>query len=167
MAIWSTGKINQLIENYEATGVIPRDNPFHKRDIQLKDEDINFEYTEIEIQEISKSRLNIVHFGETYCEVMTDSGIRIVKLRPYQIRNLRQLVYFKLNVWLASRQSGKCVAFDTEIEVYDKSTDETKRIPIYKFFYKHRHMNFLTKIEKFLFDVLYRIEKYELQTTGK
>lgn len=118
MAIWNTALVNKLIEKFNDTGILPKDNPFHQGDIRVRKPRINFEYTKEEIKELAKIADNVLYFGETYAKVTTDDGLRIVKLRKYQIKVLRQFQYYRHNIWLASRQIGK--SCDGTIEIRDK-----------------------------------------------
>ena len=119
MAIWNTALVNKLIEKFNDTGILPKDNPFHQGDIRVRKPRINFEYTKEEIKELAKIADNVLYFGETYAKVTTDDGLKIVKLRKYQIKVLRQFQYYRHNIWLASRQIGK--SCDGKIEIRDKS----------------------------------------------
>lgn len=119
MAIWNTALVNKLIEKFNDTGILPKDNPFHQGDIRVRKPRINFEYTKEEIKELAKIADNVLYFGETYAKVTTDDGLKIVKLRKYQVKVLRQFQYYRHNIWLASRQIGK--SCDGKIEIRDKS----------------------------------------------
>ena len=118
MAIWNTLLVNKLIEKFNETGILPKDNPFHQGDIRIRKPRINFEYTKEEIKELAKIADNVLYFGETYAKVTTDDGLKIVRLRKYQIKVLRQFQYYRHNIWLASRQIGK--SCDGAIEIRDK-----------------------------------------------
>ena len=118
MAIWNSVSIKKLIDKYNDSGFLPKDNPFHQGDIRVRKPRINFEYTKDEVKELAKIAGNVLYFGETYAKVTTDEGLRIVKLRKYQIKVLRQFQYYRHNIWLASRQIGK--SCDGEIEIRDR-----------------------------------------------
>ena len=158
---WSTAKVKELLKSIEATGVIPRNNPFYERDLDLRAPKLNWEYTTKELLELAKIQKNILYFGETYAKVMTDEGNRVVTLRKYQRNTLLQLQKYRFNVWLASRQIGKCVTFDTEVIIHTpKSSDGYIRIPIFEVHYGHKeNMGFLDKVEYRLFKIMYRLKK--------
>ena len=118
MAIWNSVSIKKLIDKYNDSGFLPKDNPFHQGDIRVRKPRINFEYTKDEVKELAKIAGNVLYFGETYAKVTTDEGLRIVKLRKYQVKVLRQFQYYRHNIWLASRQIGK--SCDGMIEVRDR-----------------------------------------------
>ena len=83
--------------------------PFYEGKQFLRKGNIVFEYTDEEIQELAKCASDIVYFAEKYAVVMTDEGIRKVKLRDYQKDMLRNFQNERFNVVLASRQMGKTV----------------------------------------------------------
>ena len=118
MAIWNSVSIKNLIDKYNDSGFLPKDNPFHQGDIRVRKPRINFEYTKDEVKELAKIAGNVLYFGETYAKVTTDEGLRIVKLRKYQVNVLRQFQYYRHNIWLASRQIGK--SCDGTIEIRDR-----------------------------------------------
>lgn len=157
---WSTEEVNRLIKEFNKIGKMPRNNPFYMGDVNKRDANINYFYTVEESKELAKINRDILYFGETYARVMTDEGVRVVKLREYQKKNLLQLKKFRYNVWLASRQIGKCVTFDTHVFIYDKKLDKNIEIPMYKLHYGYKsNLRFLDKVEYFFFGILYRLKK--------
>lgn len=107
--IWSTKKVAECINQINKTGVVPRYNPFHGGDLQMRAADLRWENTPEEDIEYAKINANPIYFGENYAEVMTDEGVKKVELRPYQKRNLIALHKYKNVVWLAARQIGKSI----------------------------------------------------------
>jgi hypothetical protein len=59
--------------------------------------------------EIKKCAKDIVHFANTYCQVMTDEGYMKITLRPYQEKVLRSYQDNRWNIFLAPRQIGKTI----------------------------------------------------------
>ncbi len=108
---WSTAKVDKLIYDAEENGVDYKDvdNPFHENDPELRKGNILFEYTEWELEEIKKCAEDVVYFADNYCHVMTDEGIRQIKLRDYQIQILNQYQHHRKNVFVSPRQSGKTI----------------------------------------------------------
>jgi len=108
---WSTAKVETLIYNAEEHGVDYKDvdNPFHENDPELRKGNILFEYTEWELEEMQKCAADVVYFANKYCHVMTDEGIRQIKLRDYQIQILNQYQFHRKNVFVSPRQSGKTI----------------------------------------------------------
>ena len=108
--VWSTKAVEELLQQINRTGVVPRYNPFHKGDVELRDADLRWEYTEDESNEYAKIGSSIIYFALNYCQVMTDDGIiKIKHLRDYQKKNLIAFTKYKNCVWLASRQIGKSI----------------------------------------------------------
>lgn len=159
MAVWSTERIKKLLADIDATGKVPRDNPFHERDQELRRANISFTYTQEELLELAKIQENIIYYGETYAKVMTDEGIRNVELRPYQRRTLLQFRRFRHNVYLASRQSGKCVEFDTVVNIYDKAKDEYLKLPLFRVHYVYKKKLKMDYVEWALLEAMYAINK--------
>ena len=107
--VWSTKAINDLIialdKGYRPSVAMP----FYEGKQHLKKGNVVFEYTDDEIVEIAKCANDIVYFAEKYAVVMTDEGVRRVKLREYQKEMLRNFQHNRFNIVLASRQMGKTV----------------------------------------------------------
>ena len=107
--IWSTKQINDLMLALDQ-GYRPKVKmPFYEGKQFLRKGNIVFEYTDEEIAELARCASDIVHFAEKYAVVMTDDGIRRVKLREYQKRMLRNFQSERFNIVLASRQMGKTI----------------------------------------------------------
>ena len=109
-AIWSTERVNTVQQEFENTGVLPQRNPFYMGDIRKRKPRLNFKYTNAELLELAKVKESVIYFGEEHAKVTTEDGIRKVKLRDYQKSVLKQYVYYRHNVYLASRQVGKSMS---------------------------------------------------------
>jgi hypothetical protein len=107
--VWSTKAINDLIIALDKGYRPSVSMPFYEGKQHLKKGNVVFEYTDAEIVEIAKCANDIVYFAEKYAVVMTDEGIRKVKLREYQKEMLRNFQHNRFNIVLASRQMGKTV----------------------------------------------------------
>lgn len=107
--VWSTKQINDLLLALDQ-GYRPKVKmPFYEGKQFLRKGNIVFEYTDEEISELARCATDIVYFAEKYAVVMTDDGIKKVKLREYQKRMLRNFQNERFNIVLASRQMGKTV----------------------------------------------------------
>jgi hypothetical protein len=51
---------------------------------------LDYEYTKEELLEMGKIAKDILYFAETYANVQTDAGRKLIKLRKYQIKVLLQ-----------------------------------------------------------------------------
>ncbi len=160
MAKWSTEVIKELLAQVDKTGVMPRDNPFYMGDIQWRKPNLQFSYTKKELLEMAKCQINILHFSEEHCEVMTDEGNRRVKMRDYQKKILLQYKKYRFNVFLASRQIGKCVTFDTEVEIFDSLKNKYYSCPIFELHYEFKsNRTWWDNLEWTLYKALYKIKK--------
>jgi hypothetical protein len=65
---------------------------------------------------------------------MTDEGIQKITLRDYQIDRLRDLQNNRFNVYMASRQIGKCFLHFINIKIRNKKTGKIESIEIGEFF---------------------------------
>lgn len=107
--VWSTRQVNDLLLALDQ-GYRPKVKmPFYEGKQFLRKGNIVFEYTDDEIAELARCATDIVYFAEKYAVVMTDDGIKRVKLREYQKRMLRNFQHERFNIVLASRQMGKTV----------------------------------------------------------
>ena len=107
--VWSTKQVNDLMVAMDQ-GFRPKvAMPFYEGKNFLRKGNIVFEYTDEEITELARCATDIIYFAEKYAVVMTDDGIRKVKLREYQKRMLRNFQHERFNIVLASRQMGKTV----------------------------------------------------------
>ena len=117
--VWSTKKVEDVMRQINKIGVMPKYNPFHGGDSQLRKADLRWENTPEEDAEYGKIITNPIYFAENYAEVMTDDGVvKVKELRKYQKKNLIALHKYKNNVWLASRQSGKSITVAIYIAHY-------------------------------------------------
>jgi len=114
---WSTEKVEQLMLAIE-DGYRPKSTPFYEGNLNLKKGNIVFNYSPHEIKEIKKCATDIVYFANTYCTVMTDHGLQIIKLRPYQEDMLKQFQRERFSVCLAARQIGKTICSSIYIAWY-------------------------------------------------
>lgn len=146
--VWNSKKVEGCLKSIEEGDAVQR-NPFFNGDIDWKDGNIIYEYTNDELDEIKKCASDVVYFGNTYCYAMTDAGVTKIFLRDYQIDVLENFQNNRFNVFLSSRQSGKCVYRQTLVSVMYGG--ETFMIPIYMMFYKF--MKNKKSVDKLIFFV--------------
>ena len=114
--IWTTEKIDQLIDDINNGTKDVRKlgmSPFKDNDINLRRENLPFEYTPEEIDELSKCKSSVLYFAMNYCVITTPKGRQILKdaggLRDFQEQILKAYKDNSLNILMASRQTGKTV----------------------------------------------------------
>jgi len=106
--IWTTEKVYKLLDAMEE-GYQASDHPFYEGDPNYKKGNIVYEYTDMEYEEVKKCAKDIIHFANTYCQVMTDEGYMKIKLRPYQERVLKSYQDNRWSIFVAPRQIGKTI----------------------------------------------------------
>lgn len=151
--VWTAEKVAECEKMMEEYGECPGGNPFYFSDPNYRAADIVYEYSEEELIEIAKCAQDVVYFANNYCSAMTDEGIRKITLRPYQEKVLRSFQENRFNVFLASRQIGKCFFGNTLIKI--KYKGDIFEIPIYLLFYKlikkTRKLTFLEQVKILLY----------------
>ena len=142
--IYSTRLINQLLEDHSKGYEIPYD-AFFQRDLQLKAPNIVFEMTPEEYEEYNKCYEDPLYYVKHYCKFQTDDGHQLVQLRPFQERVIQTVTEERFIdasceklgpknrsiIWMAARQSGKCLIFNELCNFKDKlSGSNPKKISI-------------------------------------
>ena len=131
--IYSTRLINQLLEDHSKGYEIPYD-AFFQRDLQLKAPNIVFEMTPEEYEEYNKCYEDPLYYVKHYCKFQTDDGHQLVQLRPFQERVIQTVTEERFIdasceklgpknrsiIWMAARQSGKCLIFNELCNFKDK-----------------------------------------------
>jgi hypothetical protein len=148
--IWNTELINELIQKVEEYGLDLNkvSHPFFEKNITLKRARTAYQLTDEELAEFKRCKKDIVYFANTYVKLMQEHGIDNVKLYPYQEEMLKMYQDNRYNCVLGSRQIGKCVNFDTEIQT---AFGKTK---IYKIWY--RNLNNKTIFDRLKY-ILYKL----------
>jgi len=133
---WTTKKTKDLLIQIEASGSIPRYNPFFNNDSTLLAAGITFGLTEEEFLDKNRVTEDIFYFATTHARVKTDEGevMEIKKLRNYQKNLLHHFKKFKFNVVLASRQIGKCVHPFTHVDA--EINGKMKSMPVFELFFQ-------------------------------
>ena len=153
--IYTTEIINNLLHD-AALGLEIDTSPFFMGDLELRDANIVFQYTDEEIAEFQKCAEDPIYFTSKYCKFQNDKGRTTVKLRDFQEDTLHMLCDQHYDeeldemvpdnrncVIMASRQTGKCVLPNTTVQLKNKKTtiDEL---------YKEKE-TILSKIKSFLY----------------
>lgn len=125
--IYNTEIINRLLQD-AASGLEIDTGAFYLGDLELRNNNIVFEYTDEEIEEFQRCAADPVYFIKNYCKFQTDLGRKLVKLYPFQEDMIRticnehydpdvgEMVPDNRNcVTMASRQVGKCNLIDSQL----------------------------------------------------
>jgi hypothetical protein len=121
-----------------------------------------FAMTNDEFEEYIKCKINVHYFAETYCQIkLEDGSIGPMKLRDYQKDIIDLYTKNPRSILMASRQTGKCNSFITNVLVVSND-DRVIKIPIGLLYYnevmKERNLTFLEKIKIKLYNILYKLQ---------
>ena len=95
----------------------------------------NKEEFEQMIMAIARSKRDIVWWAENFFRIVSlNTGLSIIKLYDKQKQMLRHLVENDRNIVLSSRQTGKCVQYDSYVKIRNKKTGQIETIEIGKLF---------------------------------
>lgn len=115
--VWSTKKIREEMQKME-NGLPYDSSAFHEGNSQLKADNIVYEYTQGELEDLARCANDVVYFANRFCYSMTDEGVQQITLRPYQEDMLEDFQDNRFVVLLASRQIGKTVTSSIFIAWY-------------------------------------------------
>lgn len=159
---WTSEKVERLMLALDE-GYKPKSTPFYEGNPNLKKGNIVFNYTSHELREIKKCATDIVYFANTHCTVMTDHGLKTIKLRPYQEEMLRQFQKERFNVCLASRQIGKCALSSTKIIILTdgKGIETTMGRLYFETIKLHRKLTIFEKAKYFLWKLYEKLDSFD------
>lgn len=106
--VWSTKKVENLLREFNRTGVLPMHNPFFMRKTDKRKADLVWNYEQSELVDMAICKKFILKYAEK-CKVMTKNGLAFIKLRPYQVVLLKKMTLENFFIYLASRQIGKSI----------------------------------------------------------
>jgi hypothetical protein len=126
----------------------------------IRKANLTFAMTNFEFEEYIKCKINIHYFAEKYCQIKREDGtIGPMKLRDYQKDIIDLYTKNPRSILMASRQTGKCLGFNTLANV-EKDGDIIK-IPIGLLYYdalkKEKNLTILEKIKIFLYKILSKL----------
>lgn len=114
-SIWTTARFNKLLDEIDNGLDIKglHNSPFKDNDVHLKRANLPFEYTPEEWEEMKKCKEDVIYFAYNYCFIQTGDGVKLIKdaggLRDFQEQILLAFKNNKMNILMASRQTGKSV----------------------------------------------------------
>lgn len=128
----------------------------------IRKSNLVFAMTDMEFEEYIKCKINIHYFAENYCQIKREDGsIGPMTLRDYQKDIIDLYTKNPRSILMASRQTGKCMTFTTEIIVLSEN-GKYRKIPIGLLYYneimKERKLTFLENIKMFLYNILYKLQ---------
>lgn len=123
---------------------------------------LTFAMTDDEFEEYIKCKINIHYFAENYCQIKREDGtIGPMRLRDYQKDIIDLYTKNPRSILMASRQTGKCITYATEILVISENGEKIK-VPIGLLYYnelkKERKLTLLEKIKNQLYYFIYKLQ---------
>lgn len=123
---------------------------------------LTFAMTEDEFEEYVKCKIDIHYFAEKYCQIKREDGtVGPMRLRDYQKDIIDLYTKNPRSILMASRQTGKCITYVTEILIISENGEKIK-IPIGLLYYnelkKERKLTFLEKIKNQLYYFIYKLQ---------
>lgn len=161
--ILTTELIKEIEEKENLGKILKRHEKIWFQNLRgIRKSNIAFAMTDDEFEEYVKCKLNIHYFAEKYCQIKREDGtIGPMTLRDYQKDIIDLYTKNPRSILMASRQTGKCNSFITNILVVSES-NEVVKIPIGMLYYneikKERELTFLEKIKIFLYKILYKLQ---------
>jgi hypothetical protein len=158
--IWSSVKVDKWLDNYQNGTENSMSSPFDYGRIGFRKGNLNFQYSDEELEEIEKCANDINYFADKYCYSMTDEGIKKITLHPFQRKVLKAYQDHRFNVFLASRQIGKCSVGLSNLKI--NVDNQIKSIKFYQLYFgelrKIRKLTFFEKIKEKLYILLDTID---------
>lgn len=147
--VWTSKRVDEWMKDY-AEGIIHKESPWADGVVGVRNPNLIFEYTQEEIEEITRCANDIIYFANNYCYCLQGSkGYQPIVLRDYQVEMLSSYVNNRFSICCSSRQIGKCFFGGT---VYINNNGECKEIPINELFYEvDSKKSFISKLKKCLY----------------
>ena len=137
--VWNSKRVQEALDAID-NGIPLKSSPFYMKNVNLRKPNLVYDYTQWEADEIAKCANDICYFADTYCMVMTDDGVRKIKLRDYQRAMLKHYANNRFSICLAARQIGKTICssifiawyslfnFDKNVMIVSNKGETTKEI---------------------------------------
>lgn len=109
--VFTTEEIQSIIAKQSDGISLPRFmNPWFKNNIGVRRSGCVFGWTQSEIDEYAKSKVDIQYFANTYCKIKSEDGtVKQMKLRDYQYGILDAYDKSRFVINCSSRQTGKTI----------------------------------------------------------
>lgn len=121
------------IDDIKAEDVLV-DGEFYKGNDNLLRNNAQIKWTPEMMEQLKLCNKSILHFAENYFYIVTEDGKEKIKLYKYQKNLLKAFKNNRFNVVLSSRQSGKCLQFNTLCKIKNKTTGLIEEISIGEFY---------------------------------
>ncbi len=154
--IFTSKEVESIIEKSGMGWSIPRHmNPWFKNQVGVRKTGCPFGWTQHELDEFTKCKLDIHYFANKFCKIKTEDGtVKQMKLRQYQYKVLDVYDKNRFVINMSSRQTGKTITAaitllhycifnsnkgvmivankgDTVVEIIDKIKNIYKLLPFF------------------------------------
>lgn len=155
--VFSTKSLEEITKQLD-DGVILKgyENPFLDGIYGVRKADISFAMTKEEQDEYIKCAIDVTYFAK-YCSVKQDDGkYKPIRLRDYQYDIIKMYQNNKYSILLSSRQIGKCVDFDTVVNI------DGANIKMYELWYEYIGKTYIVgRIKYILYKIIDKLKSYE------
>lgn len=130
--VYTTEIIKDFEKRYEQNYDIDW-RPFYNKNIKLRAPNVSFQLSDDEMEEYLKCFDDPIYFVEKHCKFKTDNGYQYVKLYDFQKEIVSSVTDYEYHeekdllvpknrnvIIMSSRQNGKCVAGDTNVNIKEK-----------------------------------------------
>lgn len=158
--IITTEKVKEIIEKESMALPLKRtERLWFNSNEGVRRKGIKFAMTQAEIEEYIRCKLSVYYFAEHYCKIkLEDGSIGQMTLRDYQKDIIKLYTENRYSILMASRQIGKCLIFNTLVNVRDDETGHIFKISLGSMYYntlkKYKKLSFLENIKYFLYKIL-------------
>ena len=147
--VWTSKRVDEWMKDY-AEGIIHKESPWADGVVGVRNPNLIFEYTQEEIEEITKCANDIIYFANNYCYCLQGSkGYQPIVLRDYQVEMLSSYVNNRFSICCSSRQIGKC-SFNSYINTVDSEGNENE-VTLNDVYTKFKKHTILSKIKLYLY----------------
>ena len=106
--IWTSKLVDDWMRDH-AEGILHKENPWLDGIVGVRRSGLSFEYTENEIEELTKCANDVIYFANNFGYCLHGSkGYQPITLRDYQEEMLNSYFNNRFTICMASRQVGKC-----------------------------------------------------------
>lgn len=139
--VFSAENIKEIEEKISMGIQIPRyQNPWFKNQTAVRRTGCVYGWTQHELEEFAKCKMDIHYFANNYCKIKTEDGqVKQMKLRDYQYKVLDVYDKNRFVINMSSRQTGKCVDLITNVTI--KENNIIKTLPVFKILFKYKDKN--------------------------
>lgn len=148
--VWSSKLVDDWMRDH-AEGVFHKENPWLDGQVGLKRAGLSFEYTDEEIEELTKCVSDPIYFTNNFGYCLHGSkGYLPITLRDYQEEMLNSYFNNRFTICMASRQCGKC-SIDSELYLQQNKNNFHKYIE--DIYYERKGHSILSKFKYWLLKI--------------